>query len=94
MARATKLTLEQLRPFLDDVRAVGIDGLIEKANGAFYRRSVPILHFHEDGDGVHADVKIAGEWQRHRLDRGHGRRTVLALLRREYGGPAATPKVK
>ena len=85
MGRATKSTLESLAPFLDDVRAIGIDGLVEKANGAFYVRRTPVLHFHEDQDGVHADVKVDGDWQRVQLDRGHGKRTVLALLRRHYG---------
>jgi hypothetical protein len=84
VARATKATIQQLEPFLADVRGLGIEGLVEKANGAFYRRRVGILHFHEDVDGVHADVKVAGDWQRVTIDRGHGKRTVLALLRKEY----------
>jgi hypothetical protein len=85
VARASKATLQQLEPFLHDVRDVGIDGLVEKANGAFYKGRVGILHFHEDADGVYADVKVDGEWQRVRVDRGHGRRTVLGLLRKQYG---------
>jgi hypothetical protein len=85
VARARKVTLQRLEPLLDDVRALGISGLIEKANGAFYRRRVGILHFHEDAEGVYADVKIGGEWQRVQIDRAEGRRRVLSLLRREYG---------
>ena len=64
---------------------MGIDGLIEKANGAFYQRRVGILHFHEDAEGVYADVKISGDWRRVEIDRADGRRRVLDLLRREYG---------
>lgn len=82
--RATKATLMELEPWLADVRALGIDGLVEKANGAFYRKRNPILHFHEDADGVYADVKVAGDWQRVQLDRGHGKRTVIGLLRKEH----------
>lgn len=78
------MTLEQLRPFLDDVHAVGIDGLIEKANGAFYQRRNPILHFHEDAEGVYADVKVSGAWERVQVDRGQGKRRVIGILRREY----------
>jgi hypothetical protein len=89
MARATKATLQELDPWLEVVRGLGIHGLVEKANGAFYRGRVGILHFHEDDDGVHADVKVDGEWQRVQIDRGHGKRTVLALLRREYVGRRA-----
>lgn len=86
MQRATKRTLEALEPWLGEVRALGIVGLVEKANGAFYQRRAGILHFHEDADGVYADVKVAGDWQRVRVDRGHGKRTVVAMLRKEYGG--------
>ena len=84
MGRAKKATLQQLDPWLDEVRALGIDGLVEKANGAFYRRRVGILHFHEDDDGVYADVKVQGEWQRVQIDRASGKRRVVALLRKEY----------
>jgi hypothetical protein len=84
MARASKATLATLEPWLDDVRHLGIEGLVEKANGAFYQRRNGILHFHEDADGVHADVKVAGEWQRVDVDRAAGRRKVVQLLRAEY----------
>ena len=85
MSRAKKTTLQTLEPLLADVRAIGIDGLVEKANGAFYQRRVGILHFHEDADGVYADVKIGGEWTRVQIDRGHGKRQVISALRKEYG---------
>jgi hypothetical protein len=84
VGRATKATLQALDPWLDEVRRLGIDGLVEKANGAFYQRRNPILHFHEFPEGVHADVKIAGEWQRVRVDGAAGRRRVVHLLRTEY----------
>ena len=84
MARAKKTTLQQLDAWLDDVRALGIDGLVEKANGAFYQRRNGILHFHEDADGVYADVKVGGEWQRVQIDRAPGKRRVVTLLRKEY----------
>ncbi len=84
MARASKATLSTLEPWLDDVRQLGIEGLVEKANGAFYQRRNPILHFHEDADGVHADVKVSGDWVRVRVDRAPGRRRVVHLLRAEY----------
>jgi hypothetical protein len=82
--RATKATLEALDPWLDDVRALGIDGVVEKANGAFYKRSTAILHFHEDAVGIYADVKVAGDWTRVQIDRVQGKRTVISLLRKEY----------
>ena len=84
MARATKATLQALDPWLDEVRSLGIEGLVEKKNGAFYRRRVGILHFHEDGEGVHADVKVDGEWTRVPIDGRDGKREVIRLLRRQY----------
>ena len=84
VARAKKATLQALEPFLESVRALGIDGLAEKANGAFYVRRVAILHFHEDADGVHADVKVTGEWERVQIDGAAGKRRVLSLLRKEH----------
>ena len=89
MARAKQTTLRELEPWLREVRALGIDALVEKANGAFYQRRVGILHFHEDADGVYADVKVAGEWQRVQIDRTPGKRKVLRLLRDEYVTAAA-----
>ena len=87
MGRAKKATLEELDPWLDEVRGLGIDGLVEKANGAFYKRRLPILHFHEDSDGVHADVKVGGDWQRVTIDRAPGKRKVISMLRKEYVQP-------
>jgi hypothetical protein len=89
MARARKVTLQKLEPWLDSVRGIGIDGLVEKANGAFYQRRVGILHFHEDDGGVYADVKVRGEWQRVQIDRAEGKRRVIELLTREYAGKAS-----
>ena len=82
--RATKATLQRLEPLLVQVRELGIDGLVEKANGAFYRRSKAILHFHEDALGVYADVKVDGDWQRVTVAVPSGDREVLALLRGEH----------
>ena len=82
--RAKKATLQRLDPWLEEVRGLGIAGLVEKANGAFYQRRNGILHFHEDADGVYADVKVAGDWQRVAIDRVAGKRQVIRLLRREY----------
>ena len=84
MGRARKATLLMLDSWLDEVRGLGIDGLVEKANGAFYKRRVGILHFHEDADGVYADVKVAGDWQRVQIDGAAGKRKVISLLRKEY----------
>jgi hypothetical protein len=85
VGRAKKATLQRLDSWLDSIRELGIDGLVEKANGAFYQRRNGILHFHEDAEGhVAADVKISGEWQRVAIDGAAGRRRVVTMLRKEY----------
>lgn len=82
--RARKGTILELEPLLAQVRALGIEGLVEKANGAFYQRRNGILHFHEDATGVQADVKVAGIWQRVDITRAAGKRQVITLLKRTY----------
>jgi hypothetical protein len=91
MARATKATLQALDGWLDEVRNLGVEGLVEKKNGAFYQRRVAILHFHEDAGGVYADVKVGDEWTRVPVDDRAGKRDVIRLLRpRCSAGPAST----
>ena len=91
MARATKATLQALDAWLDEVRELGIDGLVEKANGAFYQRRAGILHFHEDAEGVYADVKVDGDWQRVPIDDLEGKRQVIRLLRQAYIATRGSP---
>ena len=89
MSRAKKSTLEELEPWLREVRTLGIEGLVETANGAFYKRRTAILHFHEDAEGVYADVKVDGEWQRVQVNAERGKRTVLKMLKAQYTTPGA-----
>jgi hypothetical protein len=91
MARAKKATLQALDSWLDYVRNLGIEGLVEKKNGAFYQRRIGILHFHEDEDGVYADVKLDGDWKRVPINDPEGKQQVIRLLMRGYvARPAAT----
>jgi hypothetical protein len=39
----------------------GIDGLVEKRPGVFYRRSRAFLHFHADPVGLFVDVRLEGD---------------------------------
>lgn len=84
MGRATKPTIDSLAGLYDEVRALGIDGLVVKANGAVYQKRNGILHFHEDATGVQADVKVEGVWRRVEANDAAGKRRILALLRRYY----------
>jgi hypothetical protein len=58
MKHAGAQTLAQLEPLLVKLRAVA--GLVERKPGTFYLRSSAFLHFHEDPDGMFADVKLHG----------------------------------
>ena len=61
----TNAGLDELEPMLARLRR--FDGLIEKKRGVFYRRSKAFLHFHEDPSGLHADVRLATEFERFRV---------------------------
>ena len=38
--------------------------LKEKQKGVFYKNSQAFIHFHEDLEGLFADLKIKNEWER------------------------------
>ena len=76
---ATDAALDELEPLLDQLR--GIEGLIEKKRGVFYRRSRAFLHFHEDPSGLYADVRLEGiDFERFRVETREERRELLRLL--------------
>jgi hypothetical protein len=76
---AGQATLDQLEPFLDELRS--IPGLVEKNRGVFYRRSKAFLHFHEDPSGLHADVRVGAEFERQRVETDDERANLLARVR-------------
>ena len=77
MRHITSSSLDRLEPFLAQVR--GLEGLREKKRGVFYRRSRAFLHFHEDPEGLFADVRLAEEFERFRVS---SKAEQKALLRR------------
>ena len=62
MKHADDEALNVLEPLLELLRS--INGLREKKRGTFYRKSSAFLHFHEDPEGLFADLKVDGKWQR------------------------------
>ena len=65
------------------VRLRGIDGLVERSPGVFYVRSRAFLHFHEDGDDVYADVRLAGDgFDRRRVTTRREQQSLVAAIRR------------
>jgi hypothetical protein len=80
MRHAGPDTLDELEPLLTQLRDV--PWLVEKKRGVFYRRSRPFLHFHEDPSGIHADVRVAADWERMRVHTAAERRALLGRVRR------------
>jgi hypothetical protein len=80
MKHAGDAALDSVEDLLAAARAV--PGLAERKRGIFYRKSVAILHFHEDPDGVFADVKVGGAWRRLRVVTRAERRAFLAALKK------------
>jgi hypothetical protein len=56
---ATPSGLERISDLLAKLR--GVNALVERTPGVFYRRSRAFLHFHEDPAGMFADVRLAGD---------------------------------
>ncbi len=56
MKHAGPSTLHDLADLLAAIRRV--PGLVEKETGIFYTRAGAYLHFHDDPNGVFADVKL------------------------------------
>lgn len=81
MRHARASDLDQLEPLLTQLR--GIDGLVERTPGAFYRKSKGFLHFHIDGDDVYADAKLTGdEFDRVRVTTKREQQALVAAVRR------------
>ncbi len=59
MKHAGPAALEALAPLLGLLRAR--TDLVERTPGCFYRRAQAFLHFHEDPEGLFADVKLEGK---------------------------------
>ena len=55
MKHAGRDALLTLEPLLRKIRACA--PLVEKSPGSFYLKSSAFLHFHEDADGLFADLK-------------------------------------
>jgi hypothetical protein len=59
MKHASESTLQELSSLLERLRS--FNELVEKRPGVFYRKSKAFLHFHEDPEGIFADVRLEVE---------------------------------
>jgi hypothetical protein len=81
--------LDALEDLLGAIRAHA--DLTERKRGSFYRKSAAFLHFHEDPEGLFADLKRGGDWERFRVSSAKERSAFLRELARSLSpGAAAT----
>ena len=68
MKHAGAAALEQIEPLIDRLRA--LPGLKEKSRGVFYLKSRAFLHFHEDPQGMFADLRTedGNDFDRFKVD--------------------------
>ena len=78
MKHAGPDALDQLEPLLVALRQVS--RIREKNRGIFYRGSRAFLHFHEDGAGLFADVRLDTEFERFRVTTTAERARLLRLI--------------
>jgi hypothetical protein len=57
-----------------------VPGLTEKSRGVFYTGSKAFLHFHEDPSGMHADVRLADDFVRYRVESAEEQQALLSLI--------------
>lgn len=83
MRHARQDALDLLEPLLGALRA--LPGLTEKTRGTFYRKSKSFLHFHEDPEGLFADLRVAalGDFRRFDVTAEAGRADLLAAAEAE-----------
>jgi hypothetical protein len=82
MKHAGPAALDQLEPLLVELRKY--ECLRERTRGAFYRGGSAFLHFHEDPEGLFADLKFAkdGDFTRFRVSTAAERKTFLSAARK------------
>ena len=88
MKHAQSAALDTIEAMLASLRTIA--GISEKKRGVFYRGSQAFLHFHEDPQGMFADVRIAApgsgdEWQRLQVNSRAEQRALVALVKRGLG---------
>ncbi len=78
MKHATAATLDRLEPLLESIRGIG--GLKEKSRGCFYRGSKSFLHFHEDPEGLFADVREWDDFRRLPVNTAPQREALISMV--------------
>jgi hypothetical protein len=77
---ATASALDLLEPLLRELRK--IEGLAERSRGVFYRKGKAFLHFHEDPEGLFADLRAGEDFDRYKVMSAAERKRFLAAARK------------
>jgi len=79
MKHASEAALDQLEDLLCELRTC--NGLREKKQGTFYRKSNAFLHFHEDPEGLFADLRYPDDWHRFPVNTAAEREALVQATR-------------
>jgi hypothetical protein len=78
MKHAGPAALDRLEPLLETLRRE--PRLKEKSRGTFYRGGRAFLHFHEHGDELFPDVRLADDFERLPATKAGERAALLKLV--------------
>jgi hypothetical protein len=79
MKHAGEAALDRLDSLLSRLRKQ--NGLKERKRGVFYRASAAFLHFHEDPEGLFADVRTDSDWERLAVNTRVQQRELVAKIK-------------
>jgi hypothetical protein len=88
MRHARPDALDQLEEVLAALRVY--PQLRERGRGVFYRGSKAFLHFHEDPEGLFADLRCAADFVRFRVTTSKERAHFLNVVRKTLREGSAT----
>jgi hypothetical protein len=83
MKHAGPAALDQLETLLETLRRE--PRLKEKSRGTFYRGGRAFLHFHEHGDELFADIRLAHDFERLPATKAAERAALLKLVGQALG---------
>jgi hypothetical protein len=82
MKHAGDAALDRLESLLKQLRQQ--EQLKERKRGVFYRGSSAFLHFHEDPEGLFADVRTGSDWERQPVNTQAQKRELVARIKAAF----------